>query len=141
MSYLVLNLLGKECSLKYFKKPPSKKWFRKKQNPMLCVVCPANIFPLLLLSWYKVVLGLASLSFDVGYFAWPTNKWGIATPPSIQGRCSSKTLWFWRGIERKERDRKIYSVYTLKNCGFLPLLCMQNKLWQLVVCTLSMIPF
>ena len=75
------------------------------------------------------------------YFPWPTNKWGIATPPSIQGRCSSKTLWFWRGIERKERDRKIYSVYTLKNCGFLALLCMQNKLWQLVVCTLSMIPF
>ena len=120
----------------YFKKPPSKKWFRKKQNPMLCVVCPANIFPLLLLSWYKVVLGLASLSFDVGYFAWPTNKWGIATPPSIQGGCSSKTLWFWRGsIERKKRARKIYSVYTLKKfvAFWLPCAC-KNKLWHLLDC-------
>ena len=52
--------------------------------------------------------------FDVVLYL-TKNKWRIATPTSIQARCSSKSLWFWRGIERKERARKIYSVYTLKN--------------------------
>ena len=118
----------------YFKYHPLRNDLEKSKTP--CYVCPANIFPLLLLSWYKVVLGLASLSFDVGYFAWPTNKWGIATPPSIQGGCSSKTLWFWRGsIERKKRARKIYSVYTLKKfvAFWLPCAC-KNKLWHLLDC-------